>query len=154
LVHILSVWHLASLTIDVARERVSDLEHFNHYTNKVIELFLARALSGESIDVQEVFARFTLDVAGEFLFGTTKLNTLDLPLPKPGEAAMGAKGPLGHDYGEFLNALEQIQLIISERIRRSWLWPLYEWWGDATSPHNKAIDDWVSTHLFLRRFRK
>ncbi|KAF9506193.1 hypothetical protein BS47DRAFT_1399699 [Hydnum rufescens UP504] len=136
--------HRALLRPFFARERVSDLEYFNHYSNKTVELFLARALSGESIDVQDVFGRFTLDVASEFLFATTKLNTLDLPLPRPGEAAMVATGTQGHDYGEFLNALEQIQLITSERVRRSWVWPLYEWWGDATSPYNKAIDDWVA----------
>jgi hypothetical protein len=114
----------------------------------VVDLFRARALSGESIDVQDVFGRFTLDAAGEFLFGTKKLNTLDDPLPEPGKAALGPKGSLAAgDYGDFVNALEQIQSLVSRRTRRMWLWPLYEWFGDLTTPYNKTIDHWVCAFL-------
>ncbi|KAF9520560.1 hypothetical protein BS47DRAFT_1387177 [Hydnum rufescens UP504] len=108
-----------------ARERVRDFEHFDKYSNKVVDLFRGRALAGESVDVQDVFGRFTLDAAGEFLFGTTELNTLDFPLPRPGKALLGQKGSLPE--GE-----------------RSWIWPLYELFGDATNPPNKMIDDWVA----------
>ena len=62
------------------------------------------------MDVQDVFGRFTLDAAGEFLFGTTKLNTLDLPLPCPAEASLGAKGSLLEGvHGDFVNAFEQFR---------------------------------------------
>ncbi|KAF9506189.1 hypothetical protein BS47DRAFT_1305586 [Hydnum rufescens UP504] len=131
-----------------ARERVRDFEHFDHYSNKVIDLFRARALSGESIDVQDVFGRFTLDAAGGFLFGTKKLNTLDDPLPEPGKAALGPKGSLtAGDYGDFVNAFEQIQSLVARRTRRIWLWPLYEFFGDSTTPYNKTIDEWVCAFL-------
>ena len=127
-----------------ARERVQDFEHFDRYSNKVIDLFRNCALAGESIDVQDVFGRFTLDAAGEFLFGTTEMNTLDLPLPKPGKAALGPKGSMAEgDYGGFVYAFEEIQAAITARSRRSWIWPLYELFGDRTKSHNEAIDDWV-----------
>jgi hypothetical protein len=116
----------------------------------VLDIYRARALSGESVDVQDVFGRFTLDAAGEFLFGTTKLNTLDLPLPRPGEASLGAKGTLsGGDYGDFVNAFEQIQSIVVKRTRRSWLWPLFELFTDAMAKYNKAIDDWASPYIYI-----
>jgi hypothetical protein len=99
--------------------------------------------------VQDVFGRFTLDAAGEFLFGTTKLNTLDLPLPRPGQATLGTKGSLADgDYGDFLNALEKTQSIISIRAWRAWLWPLFELFGDPTIRCNKVIDDWVSSFIY------
>jgi hypothetical protein len=114
----------------------------------VIDLFRGRALAGESVDVQDVFGRFTLDAAGEFLFGTTELNTLDFPLPKPGKALLGQKGSLPEgEYGGFVNAFEELQAVITTRVRRSWIWPLFELFGDATNPPNKMIDDWVSNFL-------
>ena len=110
----------------------------------MIDLFRNRALAGESIDVQDVFGRFTLDAAGEFLFGTTEMNTLDLPLPKPGKATLGTKGSMAEgDYGSFVYAFEEIQRVTTSRLTRSWIWPLYELFGDQTKSHNKAIDDWV-----------
>lgn len=50
-----------------ARERVTDYEHYEKYSNKVVDLLKKRAEDGESVDLQDVFARFTLDAAGEFL---------------------------------------------------------------------------------------
>jgi len=48
-----------------ARERITDYGHFDMCSNKVIQLFKERADAGESIDVQDVFARFTIDMAGK-----------------------------------------------------------------------------------------
>ena len=110
----------------------------------MVDIFRNCALVGESIDVQDVFGRFTLDAAGEFLFGTTEMNTLDLPLPKPRKAALGTKGSMAEgDYGSFVNAFEELQAVITTRSRRLWIWPLYELFVDQTKSHNKAIDDWV-----------
>jgi hypothetical protein len=39
-----------------------------------------------------------MDAAGEFLFGASDLNTLDLPLPIPGQAKMGPKGTMAEGY--------------------------------------------------------
>jgi hypothetical protein len=47
------------------RERITDYGHFDKYSNKVIQLLKERADSDESLDVQDIFARFTLDAAGE-----------------------------------------------------------------------------------------
>jgi hypothetical protein len=118
------------------------------YSDKVIGLFRDRALAGESVDVQDVFGRFTLDAAGEFLFGTTELNTLDFPLPKPGKALLGQKGSLHEgEYGGFANAVKELQEVMNTRAMRPWIWPLYELFGDATNPPNEMIDDWVSNFL-------
>lgn len=128
----------------VARERVRDFELFDTYSEKVIDIFRTRALADESIDVQDVFGRFTMDAAGQFLFGTNTLNTLELPLPRPGQGALGSKGTqLGGDYGKFVSAFEGVQQVVGVRFRRSWLWPLMEMITDATDAYNGTIDDWV-----------
>ncbi|KAG9001078.1 hypothetical protein FRB93_012458 [Tulasnella sp. JGI-2019a] len=75
-----------------ARERISEYESFRKYTDKLIVVLKRAIYSGEPIDVQDMFARFTIDTAGEFLFGTSDLNTLDLPFPKASEAVIGPKG--------------------------------------------------------------
>ena len=50
--------------IMAARERVTDYQHFDKYSNKVIDILRQRTDAGESVDVQDLFARFTLDAAG------------------------------------------------------------------------------------------
>lgn len=46
---------------------MTDYEHYDKYSNKVVDLLKKRADDGESVDLQDIFARFTLDAAGTFL---------------------------------------------------------------------------------------
>lgn len=84
-----------------------------------------------------------MDAAGEFLFGTSELNTLDLPLPKPGVARLGPKGsaPEG-EYGGFVSAFEEVQIRVLRR-SQTFLWPLWEFWTDSSKAPNAVIDAWV-----------
>lgn len=126
------------------RERVTDFNSFNHYSDKVVNILRQRASIGESIDVQDLFARFTLDAAGEFLFGTSELNTLDMDLPRPGKSRMGTRGsqPEGH-YGGFVAAFEQLQTVAMIRFSRSLTWPLFEMFTDITAGPNKVLTEWM-----------
>lgn len=90
---------------------------------------------------------------GEFLFGISDLNTLDLPLAQPGKATMGAKGAIassaegsgyGTRYSAFVQAFETLQLVIPPRGPRGNLWPAWELFNNVASESNKAIDDWVA----------
>ena len=95
-----------------------------------------------------MFGRFTLDVAGSFLFGTKDLNTLDEALPRPGHATLGPKGTkMNGSYGTFLQAFEDLQMVLPLRFSRSVLWPAFELWADSAQRHNKTIDDWVRPHI-------
>jgi hypothetical protein len=47
-------------------------------------------------------SRFSMDAAGEFLFGASDLNTLDLPLPIAAQAKMGPKGTLAEGTSLFI----------------------------------------------------
>ncbi|KAF8308485.1 cytochrome P450 monooxygenase CYP63 [Clavulina sp. PMI_390] len=131
-----------------ARERITDYEHFEKYSNKVVDILRKRAEDGESIDVQDLFGRFTLDAAGEFLFGVSDFDTLDAPLPRPGQATMGAKGSSVTEsqrnaYTDFVNAFEWFQVAIAPRSSRGILWPLWEWSKNVADEPNEVITSWV-----------
>lgn len=85
-------------------------------------------------EAQDLYARFTLDTASEFLFGQN-LNTLSSSLPVPGQGCIGAKGSITTDsWGSFAQAFEEIQQIVTNRRRLGYTWPLFELFGDKTTP--------------------
>lgn len=64
------------------------------------------ARENAAFDAQDLFARFTLDSASEFLFGNC-LNTLSGSLPIAGRAKMGPKGSsIDDEFGTFAWAFE------------------------------------------------
>ncbi|KAF8331895.1 cytochrome P450 monooxygenase CYP63 [Cantharellus anzutake] len=131
-----------------ARERIRDFNIFDHYSEKAIKHFRARAEINQSIDVQDIFGRFTLDAAGEFLFGTNNLNTLDLPLPIPGQSVIGPKGvQVEGDYGGFVHAFESAQIIITKRLAYRSMWPAREFLTDQTMEHKVVVDRWMAPML-------
>ncbi|KAG8881394.1 hypothetical protein FRB98_004374 [Tulasnella sp. 332] len=125
-----------------ARERISDYESFTKYTEKLITILRRATPSNEAVDIQDMFARFTMDTAGEFLFGTPDLNTLDLPLPKAEKAILGPKG-IATDgiYGGFVLAFEQAQLNLLKRIGQPIpLWTAREFFKDPQTETARTIE--------------
>lgn len=124
-----------------ARERISDYESFAKYTEKLITVLRHATSSGEAIDMQDMFARFTMDTAGEFLFGTSDLNTLDLPLPRASQAAIGPKGVATDGiYGGFVQAFEQGQINFIKRVGQPVpLWAAREFFGDTQTETARTI---------------
>jgi cytochrome P450 len=57
------------------RQRISDLEIFEFHTDKLLSLIPA---NGETFDIMDLWYRFTLDAATEFLFGES-VHSLDNP---------------------------------------------------------------------------
>ncbi|KAG8893550.1 hypothetical protein FRB99_001878 [Tulasnella sp. 403] len=128
-----------------------DYDIFVKYTEKLIHQMKQLVQQGEVVDVQEMFARFTLDTAGEFLFGTGDLNTLDLPSPKAGHAVLGQKGAaMGGTYGEFVTGFEEAQIKAARRSAVPPLaWTAKEFFRDTLAGTNKAIDNYLAP-LVLR----
>ncbi|KAF8308491.1 cytochrome P450 monooxygenase CYP63 [Clavulina sp. PMI_390] len=146
-----AIWkgHRALTRPFFARERITDFEHFERYSNKLIDVLRKRAESGESVDMQDLFGRFTIDAAGEFLFGVPDFDTLDAPLPRPGKAVLGPKGSSmpnteSNAYMDFVNALEGIQVATAPRPLRGALWPLWEWSKNVADEPNKVISAWLA----------
>lgn len=121
------------------RDRISDFEIFERYTASTLAILSDLTLFNQPCDAQDLYARFTLDTASEFLFGRN-LDTLSRPLPVPSSGIIGAKGSSTTDsWGSFAQAFEEIQQIITRRRQLGKTWPLFELLGDKTAPHMKVI---------------
>ncbi|QRW11477.1 cytochrome P450 family protein [Ceratobasidium sp. AG-Ba] len=139
-----------------ARERISDFDLYERYTQKVLALFHSHESRDVACDAQDVFSRFTMDAAGEFLFGASDLNTLDLPLPVAGQAKLGPKGTSAEGgYGSFVTAFEKALILHVTRSRLGrYMWPFAELSGDKARPYRDEIDFWIQPLLDIAFSRR
>jgi len=77
-------------------QRIGDLEIFEKYVRKVVDII---GREGREVEMVEVFYRYTLDVATEFLFGV-------------------GVGSLEEPRGEFAGAIKEVQRV-QARLARS-----------------------------------
>ena len=131
------------------RERVTDFDLFDRYTQKLIGRIAEHADQGVAMDLQDLFARLTMDAAGEFLFSSTSINSLDMDLPIAGKAKIGPRGTAVESmYGGFVNAFDEVQVLIPVRGRMGpYIWPLVEMRGDKAKKHRRVIDAWLQPLL-------
>ncbi|KAJ3574394.1 hypothetical protein NP233_g1797 [Leucocoprinus birnbaumii] len=126
-----------------ARDRFTDFEIFEHYSSRTLSHLDQIASLGEACEAQDLFSRFALDAASEFLFGEN-LDTLSASLPRPYKTPMGPKGSATQDtWGEFANAFDEAQMNITKRARIGYLWPLLELFRDRNRRHAKVIGEWL-----------
>ncbi|KAH9921357.1 cytochrome P450 monooxygenase CYP63 [Fomitopsis serialis] len=125
------------------KERISDFDIFQEHSDRALSILSSSVSTHEPIDLQDLFARFTLDAASSFLLGTSP-DALGGPRPVPYKAKIGSKGAATEgQLGTFLYAFEEIQVTISLRWRLNTFFPLYEIKGDHTMPHVDVIMKWV-----------
>jgi hypothetical protein len=118
-----------------ATDRVSDLDLFEKNTQKVMNIML-NADPEDSLDLEDLIARFTVDTASEFLFGEN-LNTLSY----------------GNDgFHSFTQAFVDIQAQILRRNMLGNFWPLLELFKDQTEGNKKVIRGWIDP-LVVRAVR-
>lgn len=86
------------------KERISDFETFHKYTAKTCDILSRTASSPVPVlDMQDLYGRFTLDAASEFMFGKD-METLSVTLPVPGKAKMAPKGSATEDeFGRYIS---------------------------------------------------
>ncbi|GJE94110.1 cytochrome P450 [Phanerochaete sordida] len=122
-----------------ARDRIADFDLFEKYGGATLTILRGLAARGAPVDVQDLFSRFTLDAAAEFLFGE-RLDTLHGALPVAGQAVLGTKGAATADaFGAFVQAFEAAQNIITLRQVRGYFWPVREVLADKVEPHAAVI---------------
>ncbi|CCO35185.1 Cytochrome P450 52E1 [Rhizoctonia solani AG-1 IB] len=133
------------------RERISEFELFDNYTQKLLARVGEHVDTGAPVDVQDLYARLTIDAACEFLFSSTSLNTLSLPLPIAYKAEMGARGTAAPtSYGSFVSAFDDAQSIIPIRGRMGpYVWPVAEWKQDKVMACREVVNEWVSEQPLL-----
>jgi len=101
------------------------------------------ATANQPCDVQDLYARFTIDAASEFLFGIN-LDTLSGQLPTAGSVTLGQRGSSTDDaWGTFVKAFEAVQHIITVRARTGVIWPVFELFDDKTAPYVDTIKQWI-----------
>ncbi|KAH9927640.1 cytochrome P450 [Fomitopsis serialis] len=127
-----------------SRDRVTDFELFERYADRTVSLMSSRCELGEPVEVQDMYARFTLDAASEFLFGKN-VDTLSGRLPEPGNTQMSGKGSAtGDEFGSFAQSFEDAQVLVLLRVRRGYFWPIYELFtGDPHRKHMAVIEKWL-----------
>lgn len=114
---------------------MSDLDLFERYTQKVINIML-NADPNDSLDFQDLIARFTVDASSEFLFGEN-LNTLSYA---------------DDGFHSFTDAFVGIQALIRRRTTLGDYWPVLELFKDKSEKDKKTIRSWVDP-LVVRAVR-
>lgn len=122
-----------------AKERYTDFAAFARHTERLLDVLTPRASADTPVDVQDLFARLTMDTAADFMFGA-RLDTLGGALPSAATAKLGPRGTLPEDeFGTFANAFDNAQLIVVERLTNQLLWPLAEMFHDRNAPNGAAV---------------
>ncbi|KAM0746556.1 cytochrome P450 [Meredithblackwellia eburnea MCA 4105] len=115
-----------------ARERISDFDVFSRHTDHLIKVLdtltasngTTSIHSAGAVDIQELFGRFTLDSATDFLMGGS-ISSLS-------EAEALESNPSGPST-DFLNAFNKAQENCNRRARFAGLWKLFELRGSANA---------------------
>jgi len=92
-----------------------------------------------------------MDAAGEFLFGTTEVNSLDQELPVAGLAKIGPRGTaVETQYGSYVNAFDKVQALIPMRGRMGpYIWPALELGGDKAMACRTVINEWIQVCVYF-----
>ncbi|EIN04106.1 cytochrome P450 monooxygenase CYP63 [Punctularia strigosozonata HHB-11173 SS5] len=137
-----------------ARERISDFDTFERHTSRALAILSTHSFSTHPIEVQDLFARFSLDAASSFLFGAT-LDTLSHPLPLPSSTSSpttASATPLpttqsdatASAFRTFTAGFESAQRIATTRARLGhYFWPLAELFEDKSLAAQRDIRRWL-----------
>ncbi|KAI0751542.1 cytochrome P450 monooxygenase pc-2 [Daedaleopsis nitida] len=129
------------------RDRISHFEMFDRHAERAIRKMKERFAGGHALDFQDLVARFTLDSATEFLFGTC-VHSLKSDLPYAYNdliAQQTVRIPSAAD--RFAAAFMGAQHVIAMRSRTGWTWRLEELHKDASGEHMKVVDAYLQPIL-------
>ena len=127
------------------RDRISDFELFDRHTETVIHQLESRFREGQPVNFQDLMGRFTLDSATEFLFGHC-VHSLDAGLPHPHNISDTPANTLTSEKqiaNNFSAALLDVQMVVSQRERLDFVWPLWEIFENKTKKPMKVIDAFI-----------
>ncbi|KAH0833049.1 cytochrome P450 [Lanmaoa asiatica] len=128
-------------------DRISHFNIFDRHAEHVITQMKSRLRAGYPVDFQDAISRFTLDSATEFLFGKC-VDSLSAGLVYPYNVT-----PVGNLVGnskvadDFARAFADAQYIVSQRVFKNWLWPLFEMFGDKTVKPMKVVNSYIEPIL-------
>ncbi|KAK0219150.1 cytochrome P450 [Armillaria fumosa] len=123
------------------RDRIIHFNLYDRHAETAIRQMKQRLRSGYPVDFQDLMCRFTMDSATEFLFGSC-VNTLTATLPYPQSISIvpaESKEALSLEANDFSKAFLEAQRILSSRLRKGWIWPLFEIKRDKTDAPMKIV---------------
>ena len=126
-----------------SRDRITHFEVFARHADDAISRMKARLREGLPIDMQDVYARFTLDSATEFLFGRC-VHSLRAGLPYPYNHPATAVSDSSDeerykDANAFAEAFLRMQVQLWQRAVLRRVWPLWEVFKDKTADDLKTV---------------
>jgi len=128
------------------RERTSDFHIFVRHTEESLIKMKSRLREGISVDFQDLIARFTMDSATEFLFGSC-VHSLSSDLPYPFNVPPPPGPRTQSESDKFISAFVEAQHIISKRAWVGTIWPLFEIFVDKSREPMKIIDSFIDPIL-------
>lgn len=123
------------------KDRISHFDNFDRHADIAISKLRDRLREGVAVDIQDLFCRFTIDSASEFLFGSdVKSLSADLPYPSTANPATSRRA---HPSDSFANAFQKAQVASAARSRLGLFWPLLEFWEDKVEKEIQTVFDYV-----------
>ena len=123
------------------KEKICHFENFDRHADLAISKLRDRLREGVAVDVQDLFWRFTMDSASEFLFGSDVQSlSADLPYPSTAKAVMNRRV---HPSDSFANAFQKAQVASAARSRFGQFWPLVEFWEDEVEKEMQTVFDYL-----------
>jgi cytochrome P450 len=143
---ILSLWtdhrfHRSMSRQFFTKEKISHFDNFDRHADLALSKLRDRLREGVAVDVQDLFCRFTLDSASEFLFGSD-LQSLSANLPYP-STVKASTIHRTHPSDFFADAFQKAQVASGARSRFGHFWPLVEFWEDKVEKEIQAVFDYV-----------
>ncbi|TFK39527.1 cytochrome P450 [Crucibulum laeve] len=150
------------------RDRIGAFALFDRHASLVITRIKEKMSEGEAIDFQDLMLRFTLDSGTDHLFGSC-VNSLSTPassLPSPYSKSSSRPVTTSRsstyddlsDPNAFSDAFQRAQIIIAERERLGWMWPLREIFKDYTEEPMRVVNGYldrvVSAAIAQRKARE
>jgi hypothetical protein len=130
-----------------SRDRISDFALFARHADVAVARIAERLREGCAVDYQDAAARYTLDSATDFLFGTC-VNSLDAGFPYPENHRLHSTDESTLSSAEkFARAFGDAQWDIATRLRIGALWPLTEMRGDRTKKSMEVVDAYINPIL-------
>ena len=123
------------------KDKISYFDNFDRHADLALSKLRDRLREGVAVDVQDLFCRFTMDSASEFLFGSD-VESLSADLPYPSTAKLAASRRV-HPSDSFANAFQKAQVASAARSRFGQFWPLIEFWENKVEKEIQTVFDYI-----------
>ncbi|KAL1743862.1 cytochrome P450 [Schizophyllum fasciatum] len=130
------------------RDRISHFALFDRHAEEAIAHIKQRLREGHPVDFADLFSKFTMDSATEFLFGMN-VHSLSSGLPYPHYVGNppptydAVKNPKAAAANAFSEAFQDCLFAVAQREFVGSSWPLREIWEDKTTKPMRVVNSFI-----------